>query len=703
MLNSSPHMKSDKLYTQSPQYKKQYTQYIDTNGSVRNSFTSKSIKENRQNTDPQQFNEELEYYKNRSADLEIYSRQLKNELDAMMIRTSKQGALDDKTEYILHQNQMLNQDLDKLQKGYAQKKTECELWKSKYEQQLNSAVQLKAQYELDLKKLSNELKILEERNNLLEKERSQEVEATKTTFSIQNEQQKHSYLTQIDLLQNQVRKLREYADMRDKEMDGLELKFNQILQEKEYFESQLLKENDILRNRLQDQEREFSLDVNSLRQKQDIIYQGQIENLKKQYLTQQEIMDSEIEKLKGLLDIKNTEIETLLLQNKRMRANFEEETQTIRSQFEILEQKMVRNEQKNSEDQQNAERHLSNLHDRNMEKQKSDFNNQIQILQGQVNHQKNQLLEQQNQLNELQKYSQQLLQNNQKDQEKAQNIINNLKKEIQQQSEEFQGQIQKNYRDYELQKQELINYNQQQSALMNQLSQQIQSLNQIIELKERQYETTLTQFKQLNNQSQNKLNQVSNENEQIRVQTQKYIEELEEQLALEKELNAEQEQKLTSLQSTLQREKMNTERQIKNLSNQNREKDQTIEQLRIQIQAKELNLHKLQSELQDTTNTLSNLLEEEKHKTEQEVQSLQISQNEELANTRKKLSQKENSLKSELVQLKSELQTQQTLNSELNKKLELYGQQIESVVNNSNVIKQYQVLSEINLTNRLQN
>ncbi|CAK66771.1 unnamed protein product (macronuclear) [Paramecium tetraurelia] len=703
MLNSSPHMKSDKLYTQSPQYKKQYPQYIDTNGSVRNSFTAKSIKENRQNTDPQIFNEELEYYKNRSADLEIYSRQLKNELDAMMIRTSKQGTLDDKTEYILHQNQMLNQDVDKLQKGYAQKKTECELWKSKYEQQLNSAVQLKAQYELDLKKLSNELKILEERNNLLEKERSQEVEATKTTFSIQSEQQKHSYLTQIDLLQNQVRKLREYADMRDKEMDGLELKFNQILQEKEYFESQLLKENDILRNRLQDQETEFSLDVNSLRQKQDIIYQGQIENLKKQYLTQQEIMDSEIEKLKGLLDIKNTEIETLLLQNKRMRANFEEETQTIRSQFEILEQKMVRNEQKNLEDQQNAERHLSNSHDRNMEKQKSDFNNQIKILEGQINHQKNQLLEQQNQLNELQKYSQQLLQNNQKDQEKAQSIINNLKKDILQQSEEYQGQIQKNYRDYEQQKQELINYNQQQSALMNQLSQQIQSLNQIIELKERQYETTLTQFKQLNNQSQNKLNQVTNENEQIKVQTQKYIEELEEQIALEKELNAEQEQKLISLQSTLQREKMNAERQIKNLSNQSREKDQTIEQLRIQIQAKELNLHKLQSELQDTTNTLSNLLEEEKHKTEQEVQSLQISQNEELANTKKKLSQKENTLKSELVQLKSELQTQQTLNSELNKKLELYGQQIESVVNNSSVIKQYQVLSEINLTNRLQN
>jgi hypothetical protein len=42
---------------------------------------------------------------------------------------------------------------------------------------------VKAQYELDLRKLSNELKILEERNSILEKERNHDVEATKTNFS----------------------------------------------------------------------------------------------------------------------------------------------------------------------------------------------------------------------------------------------------------------------------------------------------------------------------------------------------------------------------------------------------------------------------------------------------------------------------------------------------------------------------------------
>lgn len=42
---------------------------------------------------------------------------------------------------------------------------------------------MKAQYELDLRKLSNELKLLEERNSILEKERNHDVEATKTNLS----------------------------------------------------------------------------------------------------------------------------------------------------------------------------------------------------------------------------------------------------------------------------------------------------------------------------------------------------------------------------------------------------------------------------------------------------------------------------------------------------------------------------------------
>jgi hypothetical protein len=41
---------------------------------------------------------------------------------------------------------------DQLSKGFNQKKTESEVWKQKYEAQMNSMIQMKASYELDMKK-----------------------------------------------------------------------------------------------------------------------------------------------------------------------------------------------------------------------------------------------------------------------------------------------------------------------------------------------------------------------------------------------------------------------------------------------------------------------------------------------------------------------------------------------------------------------
>ncbi|CAD8188722.1 unnamed protein product [Paramecium octaurelia] len=693
MLTTSPHIKSDKPYQQSPQYKKPHPYNPEASISLKNSINLKDF----------QFNEELEYYKNRSTDLEQYARQLKNELDTTIIRMSKQGALDEKAELMIHQNQMLSQDIDKLQKNFAQKKTECELWKSKYEQQLNSAVQLKAQYELDLRKLSNELKLLEERNAILEKERSHEVEATKTNFSIQNEQQRHSYLTQIDLLENQLRKVREYADIRDKEIYELETKLTKVLQDREYVETKLLKDNDLYRTKLQEQERDNQIEMNNLRQKLDILNQGQLDNIKNQYMAQAEILDDEIEKLKGLLGIKNEEIKTLIDQNERLRANYEKEIETITLQFHVLKEKMFENEQRFQEESQQMENNLRSQHEIGVDTLKSHHQNSNQILENQIAHLKGQVLEQTKQLEELQKIRQQLLQANIQDQENAQNIINNLKKEILEQQTRYQDQILQNYQDYDLQKKELLNFNQQQQEFNQQLQQQIQNLNQIIELKEQQYETTLVQFKNMNDQLINKLNDLYRDNEKIKAKFNVTVSEQEDLLNRQLKQIKQQEQKIQQLSSTSQRDKQNAERQITNLQNQNRQKEQQIAELKAQLKAAEENCEKIDNELQETKNSLQSQFEEQKYTFESEIEQIQTQKDEDLLSTKKIFEDKENSLNQELIKLKSNLQTQQTLNQELNQKLDQFGQQIQNVVNNSDVIKQYEVLSEINLINRLKN
>ncbi|CAD8108070.1 unnamed protein product [Paramecium sonneborni] len=693
MLTASPHIKSDKPYQQSPQYKKPHPYNPEASISLKNSINLKDF----------QFNEELEYYKNRCLDLEQYARHLKNELDTTIIKYSKQGALDEKAELMIHQNQILSQDIDKLQKNFAQKKTECELWKSKYEQQLNSAVQLKAQYELDLRKLSNELKLLEERNSILEKERSHEVEATKTNFSIQNEQQRHSYLHQIDLLENQLRKLREYADIRDKEIYELETKLTKVLQDREYVETKLLKDNDLYRTKLQEQERDNQIEMNNLRQKLDILNQGQLDNIKNQYMAQAEILDDEIEKLKGLLEIKNEEIKTLIDQNERLRTNYEKEIETITLQFHILKEKMFENEQRFQEESQQMENDLRNQHQIGVEALQQHHQNSNQILENQILHLKGQVLEQTKQLEELQKIRQQLLQANLQDQDNAQNIINNLKKEILDLQNRYQDQIQKNYQDYDIQKKELLNYNQQQQEYNLQLQQQIQNLNQIIELKESQYETTLVQFKNMNDQLINKLNDLYRENEQIKAKFNVTISELEDQLNRSLKQIKQQDNKLQSLSSTYQRDKQNADRQINNLQNQNRQKELQLAELKAQLKAAQENIEKIENELQETKNTYQSQFEEQKYNYEQEIEQIQTQQYEDQISTKKNFEEKENSLNQELIRIKGDFHTQKTLNLEMNQKIDQYGQQIQNAVNSSDVIKQYEILSEINLVNRLKN
>lgn len=63
---------------------------------------------------------------------------------------------------VLKHNAQLLGENDNITKGYNQKKTECEVWKQKYESQMNSVIQMKATYELDMKKLNGEISRLKE-------------------------------------------------------------------------------------------------------------------------------------------------------------------------------------------------------------------------------------------------------------------------------------------------------------------------------------------------------------------------------------------------------------------------------------------------------------------------------------------------------------------------------------------------------------
>jgi regulator of replication initiation timing len=67
---------------------------------------------------------------------------------------------DSRADSFLRENSSLHLDVDKLTKIAKQKKTEADLWKSKYETQMQQIIQIKANYEQEIRSLSNETQVL---------------------------------------------------------------------------------------------------------------------------------------------------------------------------------------------------------------------------------------------------------------------------------------------------------------------------------------------------------------------------------------------------------------------------------------------------------------------------------------------------------------------------------------------------------------
>lgn len=66
-------------------------------------------------------------------------------------------------EGLIRENSALHLECEKLGKALKQRKTEAELWKSKYEAQMAQVVQVKATYEAEIRELSAEVQRLHAR------------------------------------------------------------------------------------------------------------------------------------------------------------------------------------------------------------------------------------------------------------------------------------------------------------------------------------------------------------------------------------------------------------------------------------------------------------------------------------------------------------------------------------------------------------
>ncbi len=126
---------------------------------------------------------------------------------------------------VLKHNAQLLGENDQLSKALQQKRTETDVWKQKYEQQMNSVIGMKASYEMEIKKLSQELIRHKDEANYIRVDGQKILEETVHRQGVESHQQlnnlKKSHEENLEIYEEQVRKLRQTVEDQNYELAQL--------------------------------------------------------------------------------------------------------------------------------------------------------------------------------------------------------------------------------------------------------------------------------------------------------------------------------------------------------------------------------------------------------------------------------------------------------------------------------------------------
>ncbi|CAK82652.1 unnamed protein product (macronuclear) [Paramecium tetraurelia] len=457
-----------------------------------------SIRESPQRHDTRSFVQEIEFLKAKCQELETENRLLFEEQQQLQRRAHDIVTNDSNVESYIKENNMLQTENEKLIKLSRQRKTDADLWKSKYENQLQQILQMKSNYEFEIKQLNAELQKLGAVLSQAEAERQRQLVGISGQIESQSNQDfenlKKATNLQIEISESQIRKLRDHIDEQNNEISDLQQKILRQKTEDDIQIERLLKENELLRVKIHQQESEKQRELEHMNDNLNNFSQQQIQLLKHEFARQSDVQQSEIDKLKGLLEIKNAEIETLLGQNAKNKQMFEDQINDLRTEIQILKQKLLDQERQARVILESSLKDQQHQHQRDQETLKSYYQTQIINLEKEINDLKG-IIEHKNQQIQIQ-IEEKNLQRQQLEQ-----LIVDLRREIENQKLiTFEQEKQKNNEINELDDQfqkstSLLNENiDQQKLQILFLEGEIEKLKEMLSQKTKDQESLIAQF-----------------------------------------------------------------------------------------------------------------------------------------------------------------------------------------------------------------
>ncbi|EGR30632.1 tetrin c, putative [Ichthyophthirius multifiliis] len=659
-------------------------------------YTPKTIKRNPSQSNYKQSGEkpaQADLLKSLCNQLENQLCQANSDLELANFRARKAVELEQKIENVLKQNAALCSENEILQKQSNQRKAESDIWRQKYESQMNNIVFMKSNYEMETKRLTqvnqrakdelkqgeiNLVRSIEETKQRLENEHHEKIE-----------NMKKSHKNNIDLYEEQLKKIRQILEEREKEFALLQSQVFQVKYDGNNQNNRVVEDREKLKMKISELELQSQQELENLRSKLDNQTLQQLDSLKRLHDNELEVMSGEINKLRGLLDVKTREIEALIEQNRGQKVNFEEEVGLLRAEIQALKKKIVVNNNFANAQIQEVKEQLAkqNLQDieglkYHNENQLEALNNEIQSLQRIVADKQEEI---ENQIREkgLQRenYNQEIckLQEEIENWKYNLNSIENLKnQEIEQINNKYNCLNEKN-----------IEFQRQQKDQIQYLEGEVDILKGLINSKNYEIVKNREQNGQIVEGFQQDINNLQEDNENTKknldkMQNEKYIliEDLKMKLQVYKNNSIEEKKKFQNATKYL-------EQDIQRFQEIISVKDQEIENLKIQRENQDREIKKLNNEYYSQADHILKLQKLKAKELEDLRLKLENQNNFTTEQIKASHQNQVNIMNGEIQDLKHILQLRNTENQELINKYERLEQALEQFQYNAEKVKEH--------------
>ncbi|KAM3140370.1 hypothetical protein pb186bvf_007530 [Paramecium bursaria] len=329
--------------------------------------------------------QEIEFLKSKCYELENENKILLEEQHIISKKAHDIITQDNTIENYVRDNQTLHLEVEKAQKLARQRKTDADLWKSKYENQMQQILQIKQNYEYEIRNLNAEIQKLQHLLSQSDYQNQKHIIGIQGQLESQNnveiENLKKASSLQIEIAESQIRKLKDHIDDQNNHINELQSKLLRQKGEDDSAIERLLKENELLRIKSIQQDAEKQRELELLNDNLNSFTDQQLQVLKLEFARQADVMQSEIDKLKGLLEIKNTEIETLMLQNQKNKNLYEDQISDLRAEIQDLKNKIIDIDRQHRQQLEFQQKDLLKAHQRDVDALKSFYNEQLANLE----------------------------------------------------------------------------------------------------------------------------------------------------------------------------------------------------------------------------------------------------------------------------------------------------------------------------------